>query len=332
MSQSRRTFLQSALAIGASGTVYGRDRQAPSRASAGGASDAPRSAPGQPAAPDHPAPPPRPASELQVPKMRFGPVEISRLVVGCNPFYGFAHYNSILSTVMREYYTPERVCDVLHQCSRFGINAHNYVDLGRAPQDMDRFLAEGGRMHLIIQGMPGDPAPLLAARKPVAMYHHGERTDQAFQQGTMPAVRDWCRQVRDLGCMVGVGTHKPEVIALVEEQGWDVDFYAGCVYNRTRTADEWKKVLNGESLEMQGETYLQSDPPRMYRVMQQTRKPCFAFKILAAGRIADRGADDAFKLAFSSIKPTDGVFVGMFPRVKDEVRENAERVRRILTA
>jgi hypothetical protein len=29
--------------------------------------------------------------------------------------------------------------------------------------------------------------------------------------------------------------------------------------------------------------------------------------------------------------PTDGIYVGMFPRVKDEVKENAERVHRILT-
>jgi hypothetical protein len=79
-----------------------------------------------------------------------------------------------------------------------------------------------------------------------------------------------------------------------------------------------------------GETYLQSDPPRMYRVMRQTAKPCFAFKILAAGRIPDRGIDQAFRTAFESIKPTDGIYIGMFPRVKDEVKENAERVHRIL--
>lgn len=294
MSQTRRMFLQSALAVAAAGT------------------------------------PQLPASALQVPKMRFGPAEISRLVVGCNPFYGYAHFNGTYAAVMREYYTPDRVCDVLHQCLRFGINAHNYVNLGRAPQDLDRFLAEGGgAMHLVVQAM-GDPVPFYKARKPLAMYHHGERTDRAFQDGTMATVREWCRQVRDLGCLVGVGTHKPEVIALVEEQGWDVDFYAGCVYNRTRTPDEWRKVLGGELLEMPGELYLRSDPPRMYRVMRQTRKPCFAFKILAAGRVAESDADEAFRQAFSSIKPIDGVFVGMFPRVKDEVRENAERVCRIL--
>ncbi|MBP1635881.1 MAG: hypothetical protein H6Q10_2455 [Acidobacteria bacterium] len=324
MSQTRRAFMQSAsLAIGAV-TGPAVTAQPPPRPSLPGAPPAgPRPAPATPAGP------PTPASSVQVPKMRFGNAEISRLIVGCNPFYGFAHYNRTLGAVMSEYYTAERVCDVLHQCARFGINTYNYVDLGRAGQDLDRFIAEGGQMHLIVQGI-GDPAPLYALRKPLAMYHHGERTDRAFQDGQMPSVREWCKQARDLGCLVGVGTHKPEVIALVEEQGWDVDFYAGCVYNRTRTADEWKKVLNGESLEMPGEIYLKSDPPRMYAVMRQTSKACFAFKVMAAGRIDDRGADEAFELAFASIKATDGVFVGMFPRVKDEVREDAERVCRIL--
>jgi hypothetical protein len=325
MAQTRRRFLQSAaLAIGAAGTPLVAGQQASPRPPASGAPPAdPRAQAAQPSTP------PIPASSLQVPKVRFGAAEISRLVVGCNPFYGFAHFNNILATVMSEYYTAERVCDVLHQCARFGINAYNYVNLGRAPQDLDRFQAEGGTMHLIVQGI-GDPAPLHAARKPLAMYHHGGRTDRAFQEGRIAEVRDWCKRVRDLGCMAGVGTHKPEVIELVEEQGWDVDFYAGCVYNLTRTADELRKALNGELPEMPGEVYLQSDPPRMYAVLRKTRKPCFAYKIMAAGRISDRGADDAFKTAFASLKPGDGVFVGMFPRVKDEVRENAERVCRIL--
>jgi hypothetical protein len=109
-----------------------------------------------------------------------------------------------------------------------------------------------------------------------------------------------------------------------------VDFYAGCVYNRTRTREEWKKILNGEIMEMDREIYVQSDPPRMYSVMRQTAKPCFAFKVLAAGRVDDGGIEQAFRTAFSSIKPNDGIFVGMFPRPKDEVRQNAEIVHRIL--
>jgi hypothetical protein len=59
----------------------------------------------------------------------------------------------------------------------------------------------------------------------------------------------------------------------------------------------------------------------MYKVFRQTRKPCFAFKIMAAGRV--RNAEAAFKLAFQSMKPNDFVVVGLCPRVKDEVKENA---------
>jgi hypothetical protein len=265
--------------------------------------------------------------------MQFGNAEISRMVLGVNPFYGFAHYNNTLGTVMKEWYTADRVCDVMHQCDRFGINAFNYVHLDRAPQDWARFQAEGGKMHLIIQVTANvDSAMLVKTLKPLALQRQGEVVDKAFQTGDMNSVKEWCKQARDLGVLVGVGTHKPEVIDLVESQAWDVDFYAGCVYNRTRTADEWKKTLNGEIMEMPSDIYMQSDPARMYRTMRQTRKPCFAFKILAAGRIPDRGVAQAFRTAFESIKPIDGIYVGMFPRVKDEVRENAEIVHRILAA
>jgi len=269
---------------------------------------------------------------VQVPKIKFGGVEISRMVLGVNPFYGYSHFNNNFSTTMREWYTQEKVVEVMHRANRHGINAFNYVHMERAPKDLERFQAEGGKMHLIIQVSAGvESSMLVKTLKPLALHRQGEVVDVAYRTGKMNTIRDWCREARDLGVRVGVGTHKPEVIAQVESEGWDVDFYAGCVYNRTRTPEEWKKALNGEIMEMPNETYLQSDPPRMYSVMRQTKKPCFAFKILAAGRIPDRGIDQAFRTAFESIKPSDGIYVGMFPRVKDEVRENAERVHRLLT-
>jgi hypothetical protein len=276
---------------------------------------------------------PGPSKEVQVPTMKFGNAEISRLVLGVNPLYGFAHYNNNFSGAMREWYTQDKVCEVLHRANRFGINAFNYVNMGRAPADLARFQAEGGKMHLIIQvTAQDDEAALVRNLKPLALQRRGEEVDLAFRNGTMKSEREWCKRARDLGVLVGVGTHKPEVIELVEEQGWDVDFYSGCVYNRTRTPEEWKQVLNGQLLEMPGEIYMQSDPERMYKVIRQTSKTCFAFKILAAGRIPDHGVADAFRKAYAGIKPHDGVYVGVFPRDKDEVKENAEIVHGILTA
>ena len=200
MTHTRRAFLRSAaLAAGAAGVP---------RVGVANGQERPPGAPAPQATEPASATPARlrPASEIQVPKVRFGGVEISRLVVGCNPFYGFAHFNRTLSTIMRDYYTAERVCDVLHQCNRFGINAYNYVQLGRAPQDLERFRAEGGKMHLIVQGTT-DPAPIVAQWKPLAIYRHGNLTDRAFQSGDIGSVREWCKKVRDTGVMVGVGTH-----------------------------------------------------------------------------------------------------------------------------
>ena len=317
MSKTRRTFLQSGAALAAGLTAAA----SAAHAQATGQGRTRESAPL------------KPASEIQVPKMKFFHAKISRMVLGVNPFYGYAHYNNNFSNSMREWYTADRVCAVMHQCTRFGINAFNYVPLDRGPQDWARFQSEGGQMHLIIQATAGvDEEMLVKTLKPLALQRQGEVVDTAWQQGEMESVKEWCKKVRDLGVLVGVGTHIPEVIAKIEEENWDVDFYSGCVYNRRRTAEEWKQALNGEIMEMASDIYMQSDPARMYKVIRQTKKPCFAFKILAAGRISDRGIEQAFRTAFESIKPTDGLYVGMFPKFKDEVRENAEIVHRILTS
>ena len=263
-----------------------------------------------------------PDSEIKVPKIRFGKLELSRFVVGCNPFGGGSHFNSILSGVMREWYTPAKVLEVMQRCATYGINVYNYVHSSRHQADWERFLAEGGHMHLVTQATGGDPTPLVKAVKPMGVWVNGDRTDDAYRAGQMQTIRDYCKKLRDLGVeMVGVGSHIPEVLALVEEQGWDVDFYAGCVYNRRRTEEELRKLMGGELPEIPSEVYLQDDPPRMYKVFRQTKKPCVAFKIMGAGRA--RSAEAAFKLAFQSIKPNDFVCVGLFPRIKDEVKENA---------
>jgi len=319
MSNSRREFLQSsaALAVGVmSGAANLSAEPSPANPPNGVQASTSSSA----------------EARVQVPRMKFGNVEISRMVLGVNPLYGFAHYNNNFSSAMREWYTQERVCEVLHRASSFGINAFNYVDVARADEDWSRFRAEGGNMHLVCQvAAPDDAAALVSKLKPLALHRQGEVVDVAFRESKMDTVREWCKRVRDMGVLVGVGTHKPEVIELVEEQGWDVDFYAGCVYNRTRTEEEWRHILNGELMEMPREIYMQSDPARMYKVMRQTPKTCFAFKILAAGRVGDNAVAPAFRTAFSSIKPNDGVFVGVFPKTRDEIKINAEIVHGILT-
>jgi hypothetical protein len=99
-----------------------------------------------------------------VPKVKFRTADISRLVVGCNQFYGYHHVSRILRALMTDWYTQDRVCGVLHQYNRFGINAYNAVTMGRSLQDLKRFQGEGGKMHLIVQERPEtDPAITVTA-------------------------------------------------------------------------------------------------------------------------------------------------------------------------
>ncbi len=326
MSNTRREFLQTSAAV-AAGLMGGAKILAQTAQTA-----PPPTKPALPAALPAGMAPAGAMDMVQVPTMKFGGVEISRMVLWVNPLYGYAHYNLNFASSMAEWYTTEKVVDVMKRAQCYGINAFNYVTTKRSLIDWGRFQGEGGKMHLIAQvAAKDDVAELVKTVRPLAVHRQGEVVDIAFREGTMATVREWCKQVRDLGVMVGVGTHKPEVIDLCESQNWDVDFYAGCVYNRTRTPEEIRQVLGGEMIEMPKELYLQSDPPKMYKVMRQTAKPCFAFKILAAGRISPDGIEGAFRTAFQSIKPNDGIFVGMYPRMKDEVKENAEIVHKVLT-
>ena len=170
---------------------------------------------------------------------------------------------------------------------------------------------------------PSMMIPELIKLKPMAIVHHGGRTDARFARNEMHVVQDYLKRVRDSGVLVGLSTHNPAVVDYVEGRDWDIDFYMTCFYRVSRTAEDARKVLGEAPLPL-GEIYLEKDPERMSKMIRQTRKTCFAFKILAAGRSTDtpEQVEQAFRYAYANIKPQDCVIVGMYPRYLDEVSAN----------
>ncbi len=271
------------------------------------------------------------APPASLPKARFGDAEITRLIIGQNQFLGFSHFNTLLDKLMVDWNTPERICQTLLQCQQNGINTFqgSYREISKGEQ---LFRAQGGKMHVIaIDSNPDQVEQTVERSGTAGVYHHGEITDVLFREGKMDQVQEYTKKLRQTGVRVGIGTHKPEVVEYAEERGWDVDFYMLCAYNRTRTPEEVRKLLGVLPLPA-GELYLETDPPHAYEVARKTSKTCFLFKILAAGRLArsPEEADKAFKEAFDNIKPQDCVVVGMFPRFQDQIKDNCDRVRRIL--
>jgi len=193
-----------------------------------------------------------------------------------------------------------------------------------------RFVDEGGKMHYLAID-PGDAASIQALARGgcIGIAHHGEFTDRLFKKGALDQLRDFLSRVRDTGVLVGVSTHMPAVVDAIESKGWDVDYYMTCVYERHRTAAELEKLLGQAPIPV-GEVYLPLDPPRMFKAMRQTNRPCLAFKILAAGRLSQRApwVEAAFRETFAATKPNDAVIVGMYDQYSDQPAQNAEFVRR----
>ncbi|MFW6161365.1 MAG: hypothetical protein ACODAJ_01270 [Planctomycetota bacterium] len=272
------------------------------------------------------------AAQGSLPRIRLGPHSVSRLIVGSNPFNAGSHLSVFVNRAMKEYYTPEQVLATLRRCQEVGITC--WQAGGESWQLYRRLVEQGGQMHYLSINA-GDPACIapLGEAGCIGIAHHGEVTDRLFKEGRLDEAEDFLKAVRDGGLLVGVSTHMPDVVDAVESTGWDVDFYMTCVYERHRGRADLEALLGQAPIPV-GEVYLPDDPPRMFRAMRATERPCLAFKILAAGRLSDRAewVEAAFRETFAAIKPTDAVIVGLYDRYSDQAAECAALVRRFAAA
>jgi hypothetical protein len=74
--------------------------------------------------------------------------------------------------------------------------------------------------------------------------------------------------------------------------------------------------------------FVRGDPAEMLKVVKQTKKPCWVYKLLACGRLTEKPewVEAVFKDVFANIKSTDAVVVGMWDKHLDEYAINKEYV------
>lgn len=269
-----------------------------------------------------------------LPTVPLGPHAVTRLILGGNPIYGHSHFNKHFSQHLIDWHTPEHVQQLLVRAEQAGINTWQNSYAERTLEDLDRHRESGGKLQWLCLGKTDwDEKPQLidaaAKRHPIGIAPHGALAEKLHRQGKLNTLTDLLKRIRDQGVLVGLSAHNPDLIALANDQGWDVDYFMCCLYYLTRPKDEYRKLLGGD-LPL-GEIYLPSDPPRMFKIIQQTNKPCLAYKVLAAGRRVGTPAEvrGAFQTAFANIKPTDAVIVGMYQQFGDQVGANAALVREL---
>jgi len=287
----------------------------------------------------------RAAQFSDLPTIKLGPYQVTRLVTGGNPLYGFSHFNRLLDDLMRQYFTDERVVQFMLECEKAGINTWQSSLTASAERQYSLIRDAGCKLNWIFLAGPWDidrsarsqeafdaamaKCPAISRQtKPVAVAHHGVYTDRLWRAGKLDRVRDFLNGMHDAGFVAGVSTHNPRVVEEIESKGWPTDFYMTCFYCISREPEDFIKEIGVEPV---GETYLSTDPDRMCKVVRQTPKTCLAFKILAAGRRCDspQQVRQAFEFALKNIKPTDGLIVGMFPKFSDQVSENVRLVKEL---
>ncbi|HLW64336.1 MAG TPA: twin-arginine translocation signal domain-containing protein [Gemmataceae bacterium] len=279
-----------------------------------------------------PAAEPTGKTDPLLPTIKLGPHEVTRLIIGGNPVYGYSHFNKLFSQHMVDWHTPEHVLALLKRCEEAGVNTWQNSYAERTLEDVERYRKDGGKMHWLLLGKPDwdkDPSRIddAAKRKPIGISCHGALNERLFREKKFSVLTDLLKRIRDAGVLVGLSAHNPELIDFAEEKGWDIDYYMSCLYYLTRPKEEFKKIL-GTTLPL-GEIYLPTDPERMFKTIRATKKPCLVYKVLAAGRRV--GTKDeiktCFKTALQNIKPTDAMIVGMYQKFGDQVGENAALVR-----
>src|SRR5512137_2707722 len=89
---------------------------------------------------------PAAAGPAALPTVRLGTLEVSRLILGSNPFWGYSHKSAALDEEMRRYHTDERIIQILDEAASCGLTAVASPPEERWTKLWARYRAGGGRL------------------------------------------------------------------------------------------------------------------------------------------------------------------------------------------
>ena len=259
-----------------------------------------------------------------LPTMKIGDLEITRLVVGSNPFTGKSHLDPSTDSDMKSYFSDEQAFSMLRRCEEAGINA--VQSRGNMPVMglIDRYRKAGGGMLWLAQSGKNlqtfdEELDEMVKYNPAAICIHGELADDLYLNGMLDELGGLLDKIRRKNLPCGVCAHFPEVLAYAEEKGLKPDYYMASLYNLFQPD-------RSHDVNPDGERFEESDIPKMYEVIRKLSSPPIALKILGAGRRCETQEQvrNAFVEAFASMKKGDGVLVGMFDKYIDQPFLNAQ--------
>jgi len=253
---------------------------------------------------------PRAAEAPALPVIRLGTLEVSRLILGSNPFWGYSHKSAQLDDEMRRHYTDERIMQILDEAADCGLTALASPPDARWVNLWTSYRENGGRLKNWISQCHGNPEQMAeeidrSVRAGAgAIFIQGARVEEQFGKGNFDILRSWIERIKEAGLPAGAAAHWPGIHPELERRKFPTDFYYQCFYNVSESTD-----------------YSAAEREKAVATIERLEKPVIAYKILGAGRLS---ASEGFEFAFNHIARKDGVCVGIYAqKAIDQIRQNA---------
>jgi len=258
-----------------------------------------------------------------LPTINLETLEVTRFIIGGNPFSGISHQSPARSEEMAAWYTDERIVETLFQAQSLGLNACLCRGDEHITRVLRRYWDEGGTMRWIAQTAPEAGASAVSARFCLdhgasACYLHGGVADNSIANECYDEIYLFVDTVRAAGIPVGIAGHLPIVFVWAEEN-LSLNFYMVSHYNPT------SRTHSPQHDPRAAERYRATDREERVATIQCLSLPVIHYKILAAGR---NDPSEAFAYTARHMRPGDAVCVGVF--TKDNPNMLAEDIALLL--
>ncbi len=276
-----------------------------------------------------------------LPMVSFFGTSVTRLTLGDNPFHGHSYIQQVHSgEEMKTFYTIDTCVRALFVAQEQGINTYIALAEPKTLEIIRQYRQAGGSMNILFQSYP--PADLAANVRemleyhPIGIYHQGGSLDYMVETGQVEQLRERLKLIKATGLATGLGTHEPGTVLRAEEEDWGADFYMTCLYNARRTQrGQQSGFITGKPKEL---VFYPEDRFLMFEVIRKVAKPCIAFKVFAGGQIfcgkkpeeTAAIAEAAIRETYGSIKPGDLACIGVYQKLKDQLREDIGIARKVL--
>ena len=279
---------------------------------------------------------------MEIPYVNFFGRQVSRLILGDNSMVGLSYIpRQHKSYDMLDYWTADNCVRALFEAESCGINAFMAVADPFILRVIRQYRNEGGTMHIMFQTYP--PIDLdvnivqMKKLDPVVVYHQGTTADIWLEEDRVGFLRERIERLKAMGLPTGLATHVPEVLFRAEEENWGLDFYMTSLYNIRKYEKEESTFLTGKE---KTTIMYHQDRPLMLDAIRQIDKPCIVFKIFAGGQLfydvpAEKipaMIEESMREVYAGIKPEDIVLMGVFQKLSNQIRENAQIAAKILGA